>query len=521
MSIQLKFDENVIREYDEEQNKDLITFKHWLGMQSCIGYMNGLGYIDKEHHMTEVDIMCNKTIKLLIGNIEGNTFLVTQDGEKYLWRDTSVKAIFDYGETESDDGIEYEITFYNSNKIDWSNTKIVKATTNTDDFLALTDEGKVYYTNVWRNGIDCGIYQMDIKEKIICMGCGINFYVLVTDNCKTYTWYRNVGTKTFIDEPHEIAEFTGKTIVKVACGPDYTLALTDKGKVYSWGSNVSEQLNPNNTHDVSSPIMINIANVKKVSDIAVIDVKSFVKSSEDGLVYCTFDSMVSSKKPVVCEYTNAFDISNSMMGQSPISMTRQFINEEFHILNDLETAFNDKSTSDLTMIVEKQSIYVHKVILKIRSTYFRTMFQTDWIENKQSIIENHNYKYIVYKKFLEYLYTGKINLSSFENLLGEFEINILADEFCEENLQTDCTRKIKKTINVSNVMRLFKIINEMTVEHYKKELMKYCFNFYFKNMTNVIRTESFKELDVETKSMLIHKGKNFFLSEIGSCGYLE
>ncbi|KYQ47070.1 putative E3 ubiquitin-protein ligase HERC4 [Trachymyrmex zeteki] len=174
------------------------------------------------------------------------------------------------------------------------------------------------------------------------MGCGINFYVLVTDNCKTYTWYRNVGTKTFIDEPHEIAEFTGKTIVKVACGPDYTLALTDKGKVYSWGSNVSEQLNPNNTHDVSSPIMINIANVKKVSDIAVIDVKSFVKSSEDGLVYCTFDSMVSSKKPVVCEYTNAFDISNSMMGQSPISMTRQFINEEFHILNDLETAFNDK-----------------------------------------------------------------------------------------------------------------------------------------------------------------------------------
>ncbi|KYQ47068.1 RCC1 and BTB domain-containing protein 1 [Trachymyrmex zeteki] len=263
--------------------------------------------------------------------------------------------------------------------------------------------------------------------------------------------------------------------------------------------------------------MVN-ANVKKVSDIAVIDYKNFVKSSEDGLVYCTFGSLISSKKPVVCEYTNAFDISNSLMGQSPISMTRQFINEEFHILNELETAFNDKSTSDVTMVVEKQSIYVHKIILKIRSTYFRTMFQTDWIENKQSIIENHNYKYVVYKKFLEYLYTGKINLSSFENLL---DLLRLADEFCEKNLQTDCIRKIKKTINVSNVMRLFKIINEMTVEHYKKELMKYCFNFYFKNMTNVIRTESFEELDVETKSMLIDKGKNFFLSEIGSSGYLE
>lgn len=40
-------------------------------------------------------------------------------------------------------------------------------------------------------------------------------------------------------------------------------------------------------------------------------------------------------------------------------------------------------------------------------------------------------------------------------------------------------------------------------------------------MTNVIRTESFEELDVETKSMLIDKGKNFFLSEIGNSGYLE
>lgn len=102
---------------------------------------------------------------------------------------------------------------------------------------------------------------------------------------------------------------------------------------------------------------------------------------------------------------------------------------------------------------------------------------------------------------MEYLYTGRINLSSFENLLGEFEINVphihyicnsrlkylfladllrLADEFCEKNLQTDCIRKIKKTINVSNVMRLFKIINEMTVEHYKKVTVFFIVDYFLR-----------------------------------------
>ena len=40
--------------------------------------------------------------------------------------------------------------------------------------------------------------------------------------------------------------------------------------------------------------------------------------------------------------------------------------------------------------------------------------------------------------------------------------------------------------------------------------MKYCFKFYFKNMTNVIRTESFQQLNAATKVMFIDKGKDFF-----------
>ncbi|KAG5330949.1 RCBT1 protein, partial [Acromyrmex charruanus] len=318
---------------------------------------------------------------------------------------------------------------------------------------------------------------------------------------------QTLGELPIIKEPREIAAFAGKTIVKIACGIHHTLALTDK--VYGWGSNTYIQLNLNNRVDlISSPIKINIDNVKKVSDIAVIDYKSFIKSSMGHIYTWSFIFNVPIQKLVVCEYTNAFDICDSMIAHSPMSVACEFINEEFHILNDLETAFNDQSTSDLTIVIEKQTIYVHKAILKIRTIYFENMFRAICIESKQSIIKIRYYRYVVYKTFLEYLYTGRINLSSFEDLLDLLQ---LADEVCLKNLQINCTGTIKKTITVSNVIHFFNLINKMA-ELYRKELMKYCFNFYFKNMTKVIRTKGFQQLDAATKVMFIDKGRDFYSS---------
>ncbi|KAG5334861.1 RCBT1 protein, partial [Acromyrmex charruanus] len=511
-----------------------------LGLQSCIDWKKGAGYIDKEYHPTKADIMFKKKIKMLIANItyNGNAFLVTEDVEKYVWEDKTAKMTFNFEVQSIDNKVENEI------------------------------EIMIYYTNSWKDGKKCGIHQINIEEKITCMSCGINFFVVVTDNYKMYCWgvresdqmslctinkrliriYRNLDEDlTFttytqhdervscVEEPCEITAFADKIIVKVASGIDYTLVLNDKGKLYGWGSNIYDQYNCNYDfyNNDFSPIKINIDNVKNISDIAVIDYKSFVKSNVGHIYMWGFIFNVPIKKYVVCEFTNAFDIFNSTTAHSPISMAGEFINEEFHILNDLETVFNDQSTSDLTIMVGKQSIYVHKVILMIRSTYFRSVLQTIYVENSQSIIVN-NYRYVVFKKFLEYLYTGEINISSFENLLGEFELNVsrlkylfvadllqLADALCEKNLQIDCIPEIKKIINVSNVMYLFNLIKDMNEGHHKEELMKYCFNFYLKNMTTVIQTDCFEGLDVETKTMLIDKGHTFFSSEIDNSGYLE
>jgi len=56
------------------------------------------------------------------------------------------------------------------------------------------------------------------------MSVGTNFYVVVTNNCKTFSWgvifYEELNTSTsstqisdfFIEKPRKISEFTGKTI---------------------------------------------------------------------------------------------------------------------------------------------------------------------------------------------------------------------------------------------------------------------------------------------------------------------
>ncbi|EGI67047.1 hypothetical protein G5I_04383 [Acromyrmex echinatior] len=150
---------------------------------------------------------------------------------------------------------------------------------------------------------------------------------------------------------------------------------------------------------VTQDVEIYIKNVKKISDIAVIDYKSFVKSSVGHIYMWGFIFNVPIKKYVPCEFTNAFDIFNSTTALSPMSMAMayEFINEELHILNDLETAFDD---------------------------------------------QHHN-------------------------LLQ------LADALCEKNLQMDCISKIKKTINISNVMYLFNLINNMNEGHRKESTKRF------------------------------------------------
>ncbi|XP_011687063.1 PREDICTED: uncharacterized protein LOC105449505 [Wasmannia auropunctata] len=120
--------------------------------------------------------------------------------------------------------------------------------------------------------------------------------------------------------------------------------------VYVWGHNIEKQLNPYRNigdHYLSSPIQINKKpGVNRVSDIATVDSASAIKSSINGFIYIWGSLCGQSINKPICEYINIFNICDSMMGQSPVSMA--YIDDEKYILNNLEAAFNDHvDTCDL------------------------------------------------------------------------------------------------------------------------------------------------------------------------------
>ena len=82
---------------------------------------------------------------------------------------------------------------------------------------------------------------------------------------------------------------------------------------------------------------------------------------------------------------------------------------EASVIDCLWNAFNDPITSDLIIKVQGKPIHVHKAILKIRCQYFRTMFQDNWAENTASDVSIDTFSYEVYRSFLKYLYTDKID----------------------------------------------------------------------------------------------------------------
>jgi len=62
---------------------------------------------------------------------------------------------------------------------------------------------------------------MDIEEKITCISCGFNFYIIITDNGKIYSWGSNYSgqlgnsrlkfTDDYLNELCEV-KLPGKTI---------------------------------------------------------------------------------------------------------------------------------------------------------------------------------------------------------------------------------------------------------------------------------------------------------------------
>ncbi|EFN73540.1 RCC1 and BTB domain-containing protein 1 [Camponotus floridanus] len=403
----------------------------------------------------KIEELCGKNIKTFCCYDSCSpVFALTEEGKIYSWGSNIDRKL----------GLDLKPSrkIYLPTKV--INEECIDIACSSDHALALTKDGKIYtwgtekYEQFLNEGasyrgvatISIGFpYEVKFNcetEKIICIACGVMFNVVITDNGKVYSWGLNGGRLGLGHyekklSPCLIFSLVDVKIVKVVCGAMFTLALTDKGEVYSWGVGLYSKREMN-------PTKVNMSKIGKVSDIAA-------------------------------QYNMgaAFDENGNV-----------FIWGKY---------FDQESTSDLTIQVEKQSIHVHKAILMIRCQYYRNMFKYNWKENDQNIITQDQFSYNVYKAFLEYLYTGIINLPS-EKVL---ELAQLADAYGETNLKENCVLLIKQTITVSNVAMIYK----EAVQYNSQEVEEICFQFALDHLTDMVQTENFINLNEDIKTNFLIK----------------
>ncbi|GAB1865176.1 RCC1 and BTB domain-containing protein 1 [Camponotus japonicus] len=413
--------------------------------------------------------------------------------------------------------------------------------------LALTSDGKVYSwgdNDYWQT-VDKDITTFDSvprqvkheleNKNVIHIACGLKFNIVITDENKIYSWGNNfegqistAQSRKYYMHPRKIKNISDK-IVKVTCGYDHTLTLTNKGKIYAWGNNSYGQIGVNKNYnelECCGPIMVNVPEMGKVLDIAALCYLS-VAVGYDRIIYvwghfCSEHIFV----PFPTKFSRIHDAiaySGYRLLWEPLTVftnNYKYVEEELNILESVGAAFDDPLTSDFTVQVEGQPIYVHKAILKIRCDYFKKMFQHNWAKNIQSISDSSpvftvsdKFSYIVYKAFLKYLYTGTIDLPS-ENAL---ELMELADMYCETNLIKDCSQIVEKAISVSNVAFFY----NKAIECNAKELEEFCFQFALRHMTDVILSEDYIKLDINIKNNFMRRAakENAFKMYIHSCIY--
>ncbi|XP_014672354.1 PREDICTED: RCC1 and BTB domain-containing protein 1-like [Priapulus caudatus] len=167
------------------------------------------------------------------------------------------------------------------------------------------------------------------------------------------------------------------------------------------------------------------------------------------------------------------------------------------VAQSVALSFDDPATSDVKIALEGKIIHVHKVILKIRCEHFRSMFQSHWEQDGKDVIEISQFTYPVYRAFLQFLYTDRIDLSP-EHAIGLLD---LANSYLEKRLKALCERTIMQGITVANVAMLY----AAAIQYEAKELEEFCLRFAVNHLTAVTQSEAFAELDEATLKRFIQR----------------
>ncbi|KAK0083977.1 hypothetical protein PV325_007820 [Microctonus aethiopoides] len=167
------------------------------------------------------------------------------------------------------------------------------------------------------------------------------------------------------------------------------------------------------------------------------------------------------------------------------------------IYANLKNFLTSPDLSDMTIVIGKKQIPVHKAILAAYSPVFFAMFKANMREsvNKQIVVTDIEVD--IMEKAINFMYTGVIHpVPEICDLLSIMQV---ADKYRIIALMTWCERKLIERLEVENVLEILDKASEYAVP----QLMKIATSFMVENKSAIVKLEKLADVHRRKPEVLL------------------
>jgi len=191
-------------------------------------------------------------------------------------------------------------------------------------------------------------------------------------------------------------------------------------------------------------------------------------------------------------------IGGQYIDQKPLNIFSIPISEKIEILEKtevfkskkwnsiLETLYQEKNFSDVTFLVEEQSIPAHKAILSAGCKFFDGMFKSGMQESQAETIKIPDMKAITFNALLQFIYCNEVELD--EGLA--LDLLEISNRFSIGDLREGCEEFLRKRINEDNYVTLAKVSDLLDLKILRNGIS----NFIIRNLHKIIKREDVNNL---------------------------
>lgn len=146
--------------------------------------------------------------------------------------------------------------------------------------------------------------------------------------------------------------------------------------------------------------------------------------------------------------------------------------------------------SDTTIKVKGEEFRLHRSILASRNPFFHALFTCEMKEKVTGIISIDDCEPNIFRSFIHFLYTGKADTLSQENVCDLYE---MADKYQEDQLKKECLHFMMNMVSVDS----FCDFTILAIRHNESKLLQNVTEFFCSKAKGVMQSAKWETFSQE------------------------